>query len=57
MLSLDIGQMTFHSTFMTALEMSDGLAAGRWTALELVRAATDKAISTERKLNALISRS
>jgi Asp-tRNA(Asn)/Glu-tRNA(Gln) amidotransferase A subunit family amidase len=53
-LSLDIGQMTFHSTFMTALEMSDGLAAGRWTALELVRASIDKAIATEPKFNAFV---
>jgi Asp-tRNA(Asn)/Glu-tRNA(Gln) amidotransferase A subunit family amidase len=53
-LSLHIGQMTFHSKFMTALEMSDGLAAGRWTALELVRASIDQAIAIEPKLNAFV---
>src|ERR1043165_4027977 len=47
-------QMTVHSIEMTAVEMSAGLAAGRWSAVELVRASLDRAASIQPTINAFV---
>jgi Asp-tRNA(Asn)/Glu-tRNA(Gln) amidotransferase A subunit family amidase len=46
--------MTVHSIDMTAVEMSAGLKAGSWSALELVRASLDRAAFVQPTINAFV---